>query len=57
MQVELTTDELEVLTDALETFHDSLVSTLRDLPEADKVEHVAFTDTVADLAAKLAKLA
>lgn len=57
MQVELTTDELEVLTDALETFHDSLVSTLRDLPEADKAEHVAFTDTVADLAAKLAKLA
>ena len=56
MQVELTTDELALLVDALEMFHDQAVDTLHDLPEEDKAEHVAFTDAVADLAAKFAKL-
>jgi len=55
MMVQLNLDELDLVIDALESLHDQAVDTKRDLPAAEVAEHVAFTESIADLSAKLAR--
>jgi len=56
MMVQLSLDELDLLVDALERLHDQAVDTKRDLPASMVADHVAYTETVADLSAKLSRL-
>jgi hypothetical protein len=56
MIVQLSLDELDLIVDALERLHDQAVDTKRDLPASMVADHVAHTDAIADLSAKLSQL-
>lgn len=56
MIVQLSLDELDLLVDALERLHDQAVDTKRDLPASMVADHVAHSDAIADLSAKLSRL-
>ena len=56
MIVQLDLDELDLVVDALEMFHDQALETKHDLPEEEVAEHVVFIEAVAALSAKFAKL-